>query len=106
MSKEEHWDDTKREKSGGSSRLGKDTHAATYDGRTLAFRGGMLKEIHMTVTPASDGRTAIVSARSFGGLGINSTAVFQKISNVTAPAVVRQSSSSAKQVKPARRTRR
>ena len=56
---------------------GQYTRAATHSGNTLSWRGGWFHEFAWTLTPNPDGKTAIVTDK--GGVGINSTATFQRV---------------------------
>ena len=56
------------------------THPAILNGNTLSWQAGILNEIAWTLTPNSDGRTALATAHS--GLGVNGSATFRRVQNV------------------------
>ena len=58
---------------------GQYTRATSQNGNTLSWRGGWFHEFEWTLTPNPDGKTATVTDK--GGLGINSTATFQRVAS-------------------------
>jgi len=52
------------------------------NGNTLSWQAGLLNEIAWTLTPNSDGRTALATPHS--GLGVNGSATFRRVQNVPA----------------------
>jgi len=58
------------------------THPAILNGNTLSWQDGLLNEIAWTLTPNSDGRTALATAHS--GLGVNGSATFRRTQNAPA----------------------
>ncbi len=56
------------------------TAPASNDGKTVSWQTGVAKELHWTLTPSSDGRTAVVRVHGNVFVG-DHTAVFQKVSN-------------------------
>ena len=60
------------------------THPAILNGNTLSWQAGVLNEIAWTLTPNSDGRTALATCHS--GLGVNGSATFRRVQNAPASA--------------------
>ena len=58
------------------------THPAILNGNTLSWQAGILNEIAWTLTPNSDGRTALATSHS--GLGVNGAATFRRVQNAPA----------------------
>ena len=56
------------------------TVPASNDGKTVSWRTGIAKELQWTLTPASDGKTAVVRVHGSMFAG-DHTAIFQKVSN-------------------------
>jgi hypothetical protein len=56
------------------------THPAILNGNTLSWQSGLLNEVAWTLTPSSDGRTALATSHS--GLGVNGSATFRRVQNV------------------------
>jgi len=59
--------------------VGTITFKATNDGNTVTWRSGSFDSIHWTLTPNTDGKTAILDVKA-GLLIGNHTAIFQKTS--------------------------
>src|SRR6266581_1010172 len=58
------------------------THPAILNGNTVSWQAGLLNEVAWTLTPNSDGRTALATSHS--GLGVNGSATFRRGQNAPA----------------------
>jgi hypothetical protein len=68
------------------NRFGSATHPSTWDGATVRFQAGAFNEIAFTVTPNTDGQTAVVTANSM--FISNPGAAFRKMPNSEASATI------------------
>jgi hypothetical protein len=65
-----------------SKRLGELTHPTAVNGRTLSWRGGKFNNVAWTLTPNSDGQTAL-AATKIGG--VENTAIFKRVRSAPQP---------------------
>ena len=63
------------------------THPAILNDNTLSWQAGILNEIAWTLTPNSDGQTAVATSHS--GLGVNGSATFRRGQNAPASVTVK-----------------